>query len=131
MNRNYQFLCIIIISLQLSSYILYSNEYAPYTSTGSSTEVKRENLCAKFQTSNGWSKGYSIQANIIKGAELNRRTKSFDYDALSTYSTIFWSDDQVSVIRLKSFFGSFSVYGTEGVDQRGNGWELSKSSYCF
>lgn len=90
-----------------------------------------EKLCVKYETRNGWSKGYHVDVNTLKGSELNRKTNSWDYNSYSTYAVIFWSNDQASVIELNYFIGSFSVHVTNGVDQRGRKWKLSKNSICY
>lgn len=92
---------------------------------------KPEKLCVKYETRSGWSKGYHVDVNTLKGSELNRRTNSWDYKSYSTYAVIFWSNDQASIIELSYFTGSFSAYATNGVDQSGSKWRLSKTSLCY
>lgn len=39
------------------------------------------------------------------GTELNRATKSYDYESYSTYAIIFWDKDEASVIKISSYTG--------------------------
>lgn len=132
MRKHYNIIFIVLMSLFLSGCYPYASPYtSSYGSSGSSSDVKRENICAKYQTQSGWSKGYSIEANIMKGSELNRRTGRYSYDSFATYAIIFWAKDQASIIKLSNFYGSFSVYGTNGSDQEGRRWQLSKTTLCY
>ena len=67
----------------------------------------------------------------MSGNILNSRTESYSYNVYSTYAVIFWSNEQASVIELQNFYGSFHAYGTNGTDQEGRTWQLSKTSYCY
>lgn len=88
-------------------------------------------LCVKYQKQYGWSKGYSVDVNVIKGSTLNRKTGTYDYDSYATYAVIFWSNDQASVIKLNYYSGSFTATGTHGVDQQGRQWKLAKTNLCY
>lgn len=94
-------------------------------------EPTQQQLCVKYETEDGWSKGYSVNVTIIKGSELNRRTKTYNYSSYSTYAVIFWGDDQASVIKLSYYTGSIGVYGVSGTDAQGREWKLAKNRYCL
>jgi hypothetical protein len=91
----------------------------------------RETVCAKYETEAGWSQGYSVQATIIRGSELNRRTGTLDYAPYSTYAVIFWAQGEASMLELQYYSGALSAYGLDAVDQRGRKWHVAKTSYCY
>lgn len=97
--------------------------------SGTVSASERVDVCAKYRSGYGWSKGYQVSATKIKGGDLNRATRSWDYDAYATYIVIFWDRDQASIIKLD--WPNLSAIGTQGEDQRGVRWEVSTSSYCF
>ena len=77
-------------------------------------------VCATY-TNTG--KRYKVEANVYEGSDLNRRTKSFDYDSFGKYVVIFWSKEKASVIKLDSPFGGIGTFGSQGQDQQGRPWE--------
>ena len=86
-------------------------------------------VCATYSNTG---KNYAVQGNIYKGSELNSETNSFNYMPLSTYVVIFWSNEQASVIKLDSYYGTLFHYGTSGQDQRGYPWTIKKGhTYCW
>lgn len=98
--------------------------------SGAATAGEKAVVCAKYQANYGWSKGYQVEATILSGYELNSATQSLDYNSISTYVVIFWSQEQVTIIEMS--FPYLSVVGTTGEDQRGIEWEISKGSgVCF
>ena len=96
---------------------------------GNALAAEEIKVCAKYKTSSGWSKGYSVQARKLTGSELNQATSSFNYEAWATYVVIFWDDDQASIIKMEMPF--LSAVGLQGVDQEGRKWEIAKTSYCL
>ncbi|MFY7926913.1 MAG: hypothetical protein ACOVN5_13975 [Aquidulcibacter sp.] len=90
-------------------------------------EYEVKTVCAKYL---GTGKSYRVEAQIMKGRELNRRTKSYDFEAYSKYVVIFWSEENVSIIKL-DFSSGPSAYPSPGTDQRGYKWEVSTSSVCY
>jgi len=132
MRNYYKVLAFLLISFFLSGCYPYANPYSSsYSTSGNSSDVRKENLCAKYQTQSRWSKGYDIEANIMKGSELNSRTGRYSYNALATYAIIFWANEQASIIKLSNFYGSFTAYGTYGTDQEGRRWQLSNTTLCY
>ena len=91
--------------------------------------AEKETVCAKYRADYGWSKGYKVEATILKGGELNQATRTFNYNSLSTYVVIFWDKDQASVIEMN--WPYLSPIGQEGEDQRGIKWEIAKTTICF
>ena len=86
-------------------------------------------VCARYSTSSGWSKGYSVQATVMKGTELIQATGSFDYVSYATYVVIFWDKDETSVIQLD--FPALSAVPMQGKDQQGRKWEVAKINVCL
>jgi len=86
-------------------------------------------VCARYSTSDGWSKGYSVQATVLKGSELNQNTGTFNYISYATYVVIFWDNDEASVIQMD--LTMLTVMPMQGKDQQGRKWEVAKSNFCF
>ena len=86
-------------------------------------------VCAKYESQSGWSEGYKVEATIAKGSELNRVTRSFDYQSFSTYVVIFWHQGGASMIEMDS--PDLTANGQEGKDQNGMKWEISRTSLCY
>jgi hypothetical protein len=108
----------------------------------SAAEAKYTQTCkVKFKKNYDWSDYYTVEVTFMSGMELNRATKSFDYDGFSTYAIIFWDKDEATVIKISSFTGcgtevtqsciTNKVSNLEGEDQQGRGWELCSKSMCF
>lgn len=97
---------------------------------GNALASEQVNVCAKYRTASGWSKGYKVEADVYKGTELNRVTKSFDFNSISTYVVIFWSKSNASIIEMDLPW--LSVIGSSGKDRDGTRWEISKSTtLCY
>ena len=105
-------------------------------------DAKYTQTCkVKYKKNYGWSDYYTVEVTFMSGTELNRATKSFDYDGFSTYAIIFWDKDEASVIKISSFTGcgtevtqsciTNKVTNLEGEDQQGRGWEVCSKSMCF
>jgi len=91
----------------------------------------QETVCVKYKTNTGWSKGYRVNAYILKGSELNRKTRTYDYNSYSTYVVVFWDKGEASILELDVYFGSISSIGNSAKDQYGRKWQVSKSSFCY
>ena len=86
-------------------------------------------VCATYENSG---KTYSVEAVILKGSELNTETQSFDYNGLSTYAVIFWSNEQVTIIEFDLFLSLNGYVDTRGKDQKGRSWGIrKKNGICF
>ena len=96
-----------------------------------SLAADRATVCAKYQTQNGWSDPYQVQATIEDGSELNAATSSLNYQAFSKYVVIFWAQNQASVIKLDNAFGLYAAY-QEGIDQEGRHWQVAQGyGICY
>ena len=102
--------------------------------TGSSSTYGggyRSTICARYETEAGWSQGYRVQATIIRGSDLNTRTRSYHYNAYSTYVVIFWDAGEASILELDEYYGGISIYGQTAKDQRGRRWQVASGGYCY
>ncbi len=53
-------------------------------------EAKYTQTCkVKYKKNYDWSEYYTIDVTFMSGTELNRATKSYEYDGFSTYAIIF------------------------------------------
>ena len=101
----------------------------------------RRTATVKYQKQYGWSKLYTVEVNFMSGHELNIATKTISYDAISVYAIIFWSQDQVTIIKLKTFLAcGFEVtkeciddfmMDLQGFDQDGDKWNICLIDTCF
>ena len=91
----------------------------------SSFAAERTTVCAKYRKDYGWSKGYQVEATVIRGTELNQKTGTFDYDGFATYVVIFWAEGEASIIRMS--FPPLGAIPMEGEDKQGRKWQISKS----
>ncbi len=105
-------------------------------------EAKYVQTCkVKYKSNDGWSEYYTVEVTFHSGAELNKATRTFDYDGFSTYAVVFWGDNKASVIKISSFTGcgtevnqgciSNKVSNLEGEDQNGRSWEVCSKNMCF
>lgn len=94
----------------------------------------------KFKTNNGYSKYYTVDVTFYTGNELNNITKTYNYSAYDKYATIFWSQDQVSVIKITSYLTCSSEFNKscisdfnnmQGIDQNNVYWEICTNAHCF
>jgi len=99
---------------------------------GSAHASERVAVCARYGVQDGYSHGYTVDATLTNGRELDQATGTFNYDALATYVVIFWSQDEVSVIRMD--WNTLSAIPLNGTDQRGRQWQISSmepGSICY
>lgn len=92
---------------------------APYALAYQAVDV-----CAEY-TNTG--QRYAVEAIEASGSELNRRTQSYRYSSFSKYVVIFWGSGEASVIELDSPF-ALSSLGSDGTDQNGRRWRISKGT---
>lgn len=86
-------------------------------------------VCATYLNSG---KKYKVETSVYQGSELNKRTKSYDYNTYSKYAVIFWGPGQATVIELDFSYGGISAFGSTGEDQQGRRWELTTSTmFCY
>src|SRR3972149_7314860 len=112
----------IILTLTIILFLSF-NLNAKYTQT----------CVVRYMTQDGWSKKYTVDVIFISGSELNEATKSFKYSSFSVYVVIFWSKEQVSVIKLSTFLSCGATVDKDcitntfgdlkGKDQDGDEWK--------
>lgn len=95
----------------------------------------------KYKTNYGWSDYYTVEVTFVSGTELNRATRSLDYDGFSTYAVVFWDKGQASVIKISSYTGcglevtqrciTNKITNLVGDDQHGRGWEVCTNRICY
>ena len=95
----------------------------------------------KYMTKTGWSKLYTVNVTFLTGSELNRATGTYNYNSYSKYATIFWGENQASVIELSSvILSGFEIecqdidntlMDLEGKDQDGDNWNICLRDYCY
>ncbi len=127
------------VSLLLTFLLFTSNiSYAKYVQT----------CKVKYKVEIGWPKIYEIQVSFMQGDELNEATDSFKYKSSSTYAIIFWSDEQVTTIKLDTdkcgrglyygnnicdyddFHGRFDKGYIEGTDNDDREWKVCYTNDC-
>jgi hypothetical protein len=105
-------------------------------------QAKYTQTCkVKYKKDYGWSNYYTVDVTFMSGTELNRATKTFNYDGYSTYAIIFWDKDEVTVIKISSYTGcgievnqsciTNKVTNLEGDDRQGRGWKVCTMNYCY
>jgi len=82
-----------------------------------------------------------VEVSFLTGSELNTATSSFDYSSGSVYATIFWDQDEVSVIKLINILLcgykvtcdciDNTLMDLQGYDQDGDKWNICLGSFCF
>lgn len=73
-----------------------------FISTPGFSEVHRFCLIS-YQTEEGWSDEYKMEVTFVTGQELNRKTNSFDFDYFGEYVLIWFSQDQVAIVKIDEF----------------------------
>ena len=94
----------------------------------------------RFKTNNGYSKYYTMDVTFYSGNELNNITKTYNYDNYGKYATVFWGQEQVSIIKITSFLTCSSNFtksclndlsNMQGIDQNNVYWEICTRTYCY
>lgn len=95
----------------------------------------------KYKTSVGWSKWYSVEPIFLTGFELNKATKTFNYNSTSNYCVIFWANNEATIIKIKTLLLcgieldcnclANTILDLEGLDQEGDEWKICLNDFCF
>lgn len=96
--------------------------------------VERTDACVKYETQNGWSNGYSVEATLIGGSELNQKVGSYTrFSAFATYAVIFWGEGQASILELPGLsFGKLPIFESDVNDEEGKRWRIKEGhSMCY
>jgi hypothetical protein len=113
-----------------------------FASTFQTTEAKcRRTATIKSQQQNGWSKLYTVDVNFMTGNELNKATNSYSYEGWASYAVIFWTNEQVTIIKLVYFPAcglevtcecmQYISLDLQGTDQEGRKWNICLSQTCY
>jgi hypothetical protein len=79
-------------------------------------------VCAEY-TATG--KIYHVTVISTNGSELNEETNTLNYNSLSQYILIFWTQDRASVIEMNGpYFGPAAYAPSDGTDQEGRSWRI-------
>jgi hypothetical protein len=92
-----------------------------------------QEVCIKYEKEIGWSKGYSVEATIISGSDLNTAVGSFSrFKPFSTYAVVFWDQGQASIFELPPLsMGSAPIFETQVKDQEGRTWKIKEGhTFC-
>ena len=89
-------------------------------------------VCAKYKTSEGWSKLYAVESTTLTGTELVAATGRYEYTETSLYVVIFWKPSEASVIKMDNY-ELYDFAFIKGVDQSDTDWEIRKTygKYCY
>jgi hypothetical protein len=93
----------------------------------------------RYQTTQGWSKYYTVDATFMTGFELNRATNTYDYNSYLTYCIVWWGSGQCSLIALDYVTCGYEAsptclsyyYGLNGKDQDNTKWDLCLTYTCY
>lgn len=94
----------------------------------------------KYRANYGYSKYYTIDVTFLTGREINKATKSYDYDSYSKYAVIFWGENQASIIKIDNYLSCSNEFtrsclpsyqNITGEDQEGKKWEICTQSSCY
>ena len=101
----------------------------------------------KYRNQGSSSEVYEIEVTFMKGSELNDATSSYSYTSYASYAIIFWSEDQVSTIKLDSdkcggiynssecdyndFHGLMDTGYIKGTDSDGRNWKICYDNDCI
>jgi hypothetical protein len=77
-------------------------------------------------------KAYKVQGNFISGSKLIAATGDYSkWTSYKTYFTVFWSQDQVTVLEMPvGYYTILPMLDTTVTDQEGRSWVIS-SNYLF
>lgn len=95
---------------------------------------EKVDVCVRYRADYGWSKGYSVQATVISGSDLNSAVGSINrFKPFSTYAVVFWNQGEASILELPpGSFGSVPIFDSEVEDQNGRKWKIKEGhSLCY
>jgi hypothetical protein len=74
-----------------------------------SASIKR--MCiVQYQTEDGWSKEYKMEAEFVTGSELNERTHSYKYKTFKNYCLLWFSDGGVAIEEINEYVTTSSEF---------------------
>lgn len=89
-----------------------------------------KNICAKYQTQQGWSQAYEVQAQIYSEQEYLEAIgqSSLFANLFTSYVVIWWDYGQASIIKLDGMYSGSLLFSPTGVDQGGRQWRVADYS---
>jgi hypothetical protein len=61
-------------------------------------------LCkVSYETEYGWSREVVVEVEFLTGRQLNRATRSYTYDIYANYALIWFSQDDVAILKCEEF----------------------------
>ena len=96
--------------------------------------AEKVDACVKYETESGWSKGYSVQVNVISGQDLNRAVGSYTrFKSYSTYAVVFWAEGEATILELPALSGgSVPMFESTVKDQNGRSWRIKEGHlFCY
>lgn len=70
-------------------------------SSTSNAAVRRVCIVA-YETRSGYSAGYMMEATFLTGRELNKATKSFNYNPFDNYALLWFDQGEVAILEIDS-----------------------------
>ncbi|MGN6209897.1 hypothetical protein [Asticcacaulis sp.] len=87
-----------------------------------------ETVKVRYETSEGASKWYEVDANFLTGMELNEATTSTRYKALKSYA----EQPSFLICGYKFVSSCMPTFGRiKGPDQEGRQWEICTGDFCY
>ncbi len=125
-----RFICLFLFSLSIS------------TLANAQCEIKAQ---IKYKRTDGsWSQKYDVNVFFISGGDLNEATGTTNYNTYGVYASVFWDDDQVTLIDIWNdnllSCSAISIdcecikgmsFNFTGEDQNKTYWEVCTKSYCY
>ncbi len=94
----------------------------------------------RYAAGYGMSQWYTVDVTFLTGTELNRATRTFDYDGFGKYAVVFWGEGQAAVIKVENFLVCGTTFSQSclpslgnlrGEDQDGRRWEVCTQRLCL
>lgn len=95
----------------------------------------------RYQTQNGPSQWHKMEVTLVRGAELNKATRTYDYNHYGSFGVLFFGPGQAAVIELENLIIGCPLEFTAtclprignltGEDQDGTRWEICTQRYCY
>lgn len=101
---------------------------------GSAHASESQEVCIKYRKDFGWSNGYKVTGNVVKGADLNRAVGSYTrFRSYSTYVVVFWAEGEASIFELPpGSMGNVPSFARDVEDQYGRKWQIKRGhNFCY
>ncbi|MSU62638.1 MAG: hypothetical protein EXS31_09605 [Pedosphaera sp.] len=68
--------------------------------TASSQAAVRRLCLVSYEKQIGYSDEVKVEVNFVTGKELNKATKSFDYDSFENYALVWFKEGEVAILKI-------------------------------